>query len=199
MPSLAFSRRNTARVQIGRNRGQRLGARCARGVDVIFDGGGVGDGLAVMPGGDTRAIQSQLDATGLCGCEGGLGPLRNHLAFVLGEGGHDVQNQPAGMGHIDGHKIRRALHQVGDEGDVAGETIQFGDQQGRLVPAARLQGERELRSVVLGAGLDLDELGDDLSPGALAKGDATGCSARGEELIDRFALRVEAKAAQVRG
>jgi hypothetical protein len=35
--------------------------------------------------------------------------------------------------------------------------------------------------------------------GALAKGDATGCSARGEELIDRFALRVEAKAAQVRG
>jgi hypothetical protein len=33
----------------------------------------------------------------------------------------------------------------------------------------------------------------------LAKGDATGGSARGEELIDRFALRVEAKAAQVRG
>ena len=155
MPELAFARRHAVFVQIGRNRRQRLCTRRAGGTDVRLDGGGIGDGFAVMPGGDARAVQPQLDATGLCGGEGCFGPLRDHLAFVFGERGHHMQHEPAGMGHIDGDKVRRALHQVGDEGDVAGETVELGDQQGRLVPAARLQGERELRAVVFAAGLDL--------------------------------------------
>jgi hypothetical protein len=44
-------------VQIGRNRRQRLSTGLARGADMLLDGGGVGEGLGVIGGSETRAVK----------------------------------------------------------------------------------------------------------------------------------------------
>ena len=77
---LAFTGGDSVIVQIRSNRRQRLRSGCASRVDVIFNCGGIGDGFAVMPGGDACVVQSQLDATGLCGCEGSPGAIPDQIA-----------------------------------------------------------------------------------------------------------------------
>jgi hypothetical protein len=42
---------------------------------------------------------------------------------VLGDGGQNVDGQPVGLGHIASDEVRAALHQVGDESDVAGQPV----------------------------------------------------------------------------
>ena len=111
-----------------------------------------------------------------------LGPLRNHLALVLGDGRQDVNGQPVGLGHVAGHEIDAALHQVCDEGHVAGQTVQTGDQKHGTALAALFQGGEELRPVrVPASALDLGEFGGQLTAVDLAG--------------DSLALRVEAEAA----
>jgi hypothetical protein len=36
---------------------------------VLLDGGGIGDSLAMMLGGDACTVEAELDATSFCGCE----------------------------------------------------------------------------------------------------------------------------------
>ncbi len=93
-------------VQIGGDGGEGLRAGGAGGFDVAGDGAGIGDGLAVMLGGDARAVEAELDAPGLGGGEGCPGALGDHLALVLGEGGHDVQDQARGVQHTTTRKAR---------------------------------------------------------------------------------------------
>jgi hypothetical protein len=83
-----------------------------------------------------------------------------------------MQHQPAGVGVVGGNELDIAFHEGADEGDVTAETVELGDQQDRAVPAADIEGERELGAVVFGAALDLGELGQD------------GRAASGEELLD---------------
>src|ERR1700712_1112346 len=42
-------------------------------------------------------------------------------------GGQDVDHEPIRLRHIDRHKFNARLHEVRDEGDVAGEAIKLGD------------------------------------------------------------------------
>jgi len=58
MPELAFARGDGVIVQIGGNRRQCLVPRRAGGADVLLDGGGIGDGIAVMLGGDACTIKN---------------------------------------------------------------------------------------------------------------------------------------------
>jgi hypothetical protein len=108
-------------------------------------------------GGQVAPIATQLHATGLRGREGVLGPLRDHLPLVLGDGGKDVDREPVGLGEVDGGELDAALHQVRDERHVAGQPIQFRDDQGRTVEAAEAEGLGELRAVVALAALDLHD------------------------------------------
>jgi hypothetical protein len=77
---------------------------------------------------------------------------------VLGHRRHDVDGEPVGLREVDRHELGSALHQRGDEVDVAGEPIELGDHQHRLVQAAQAQRLGELGPVVALAALDL---GDD--------------------------------------
>jgi len=169
------------RIQVCRNRRQRFSARCAGGVDMLRHGLGPCDSFGMIGGGETSTVDAEPDTTGLCGCEGGFGPLRNHLPFMLGERSQHVQHQLAGVRVVGGDELDIAFHQGADERDVAAETVQLGNDQDRFVTPACLQGERELRSVVFAAALDLDELGDD------------GCASAADELTDRFALRFQSQ------
>ena len=98
-----------------------------------------------------------------------LGPLRYHLPFVLGDGRQDVNGQPVGLGHVTGDEIDAALHQVGDEGHVAGQPIQAGDQQNGAALTALVERSEELRPVRVSAStLDLGKLGGQLAAVHLA-------------------------------
>ena len=112
-----------------------------------------------------------------------LGPLRDHLPLVLGHSGKDVNGQPVGLGHIAGNEVGPALHQIGDEGHVAGEPVKAGDQQGRAALAALIERGQELRPVrVPPSALDLGELSHELAAVDLAG--------------DGLTLRVKAEAAR---
>lgn len=198
MPEFAFAGRDAVGVEVCGDSGEGFCTGRAGGAHMFFDGRGPRDGLGMIGGGEHRTVAAEFDAAGFGGGEGGFGALRDHLAFVFCEGGHDVQDQARGVGHIDGDKICGAFHEIGDEGDVAGQAVELGDEQGGFVLAAGVEGKRELGTVVFGAALDLDELGED---GALRLrrgfGGQAGCSmtvlAHAEELIDGIALCIQSQ------
>ncbi len=83
---------------------------------------------------------------------------------MLGDGGEHVHREPVYAGHVGGDEVHAPFHQVGDEGDAAGEPVELGDQQRRApLPA---QGERcgEAGAVGLAPALDVLERGNDLGP-----------------------------------
>ena len=86
----------------------------------------------------TRAACFRLGERGLCA-------LRNHLALMLGDGREDVNGQSVRGRHIDGHEVDAAFHQIRDEGDVAGQPVEPGDNQRGAVLAALVERGLELR------------------------------------------------------
>ena len=101
--------------------------------------------------------------------------------LVLGHGRQDVDRQPVGLREVAGDELDPALHQVRDEGDVAGQPVELGDQQRRLLQPAGGEGRGELGPVVAPAALDLDELGHE--PRRVA-----------DMVEDRLPLRLQAEA-----
>ena len=87
------------------------------------------------------------------------------LSSRRGDGNQDVHRQPIGLRKIDRDEVGAALHQVRDEGDVAGQPIHLGDHELRGVKPAHAQGFLELWPVVALPALDLHELGDE-GPGS---------------------------------
>lgn len=77
------------------------------------------------------AIRSQPDTSLLRRRQCRLGPLRYELAFMLGEGGQDMDHETIGVGCIDSDELDAALHQGGHKGDIPGKAIQFGNDQDR--------------------------------------------------------------------
>ncbi len=59
---------------------------------------------------------------------------------MLGNGGQNVDGQPVGLGHIASDEVRAALHQVGNESDVAGQPVKTSNQQGSAALPALLKG-----------------------------------------------------------
>ena len=100
---------------------------------------------------------------------------------MLGHGRQDVDGQPVGLGHIASDKVRAALHQVGDESNVAGQPVKAGNQQGSATLPTLFEGGEELRPVRMPASaLDLGELGHERAAVHLAG--------------NGLALRIEAEA-----
>ncbi len=104
------------------------------------------------------AAAAELRSPRFCGCEGCLGPLRDGLGLLLSNGGQDVDHEPIRLGHIDSHKLNAGLHEVRDEGDVAGETVQLGDHQRSAMLAAELEGGSEGRPIIALAAFNLQDL-----------------------------------------
>jgi hypothetical protein len=49
---------------------------------------------------------------------------------LLSDGRKDVDCEPVRLGEVDGDKLDVGIHERGDEIDVAGEPVQFGDDEG---------------------------------------------------------------------
>ena len=102
----------------------------------------------------------------LAGGERGLRPLGDQPPLLLGERGIEVQHEGIGIGAKLGDDERHALrHQPGDEGDIAGEPVELGDDDGALADSGRGQRGGELRApierIAALAGLDLGELAEE--------------------------------------
>ncbi|MFZ1430886.1 MAG: hypothetical protein WAS21_29490 [Geminicoccaceae bacterium] len=117
--------------------------------------------------------------------QGGAGTLGNHLALVLGDGGEDVQGKPVGGRHVHGDELDPALHEARDEGDIAGQPVELGDDQRGPLPLAGGDRGMKFGPVVLPGALDLGEFGEDVA-------------ATGGEIRDGPALGLQTEAACAR-
>ena len=89
----------------------------------------------------------------------GFGPSADQLGFSLGNGGHDVDGQVIGFGHVDGDEPYAGFHEGSDDGDVAGEAVELGDQKHAADSFRLFQSGFELRTSTLPSpSLDFSEL-----------------------------------------
>jgi len=111
--------------------------------------------------------------------------LANHPALLLRQSGVEVEHEGVGVGPELGDDEGDALrHEAGDEGHVAGEPIELGDQHRAIGAPCRGQGGGKLRSPVECirslAGFHLDELAQQRDPlpfGEAGNGGALGLDA----------------------
>jgi hypothetical protein len=106
----------------------------------------------------SRMIGRTLAANASASRQRGAGALRNRLALVLGDCRQDVDGQLVGMRLIDRDKLDLAVHQRGDERNVAREAVKLGDDQLGLVPAAGGDRPLQLGPLCALAALDLGKL-----------------------------------------
>ena len=105
-------------------------------------------------------------ASRLRGLESILGSSRDHPALLLGKSRVEVQHERVGVrAQLRGDERHPGGHQAGDEGDVAREPIELGDDDGATRLLRGGQSRRKLRPALQRIGalarLDLDELARD--------------------------------------
>ena len=110
---------------------------------------GLATGFVGRLAGCGEAGAAKLDAAALGGGQGGLGALADRCPLVLGDGGEDVDGEPVGVRVVGGDELDVAVHQGGDEGEIAGQAVEFGNDQLGLVLPARGQGLLELPKCAL--------------------------------------------------
>ena len=184
MPPASGGGRDTAVVEVGGDGPQAHSLRL-QALDQRRDGrAGLRHALKARGrgGGDIRGWIAKLHPARLGLGQGGAGALGNHLALVLRHSGEDVQGQPVGARHVHGDEFNTAFHEIGDEGDVAGQPVELGDDQRGALPLTGGNGRVEFGPVGFPPTLDLGELGEDVT-------------APGRKVGNDAALGVEAKAA----
>src|SRR5207302_543081 len=90
--------------------------------------------------------------------KGSTGPLRNHPGFVFSHRCKDMNGKAVRLREIDGLEFDPGVHEVRNEGDVTGQPIELGNDQGGFMNAASRQSFGELRSIATTAAFDLREL-----------------------------------------
>src|SRR5205807_1715266 len=89
-------------------------------------------------------------------------PDAYHFAFVLRDGGQNVDGQTGRVRHIHRDEVGGRLHQARDEMYVSGETVQFGNNERGSGSLALRDRGGQLRAVAVAlARFDLGELGLD--------------------------------------
>jgi hypothetical protein len=79
---------------------------------------------------------------------------------MLSDGRQQVERQAVCMWQVAGDELNTAVHQVGDESDIAGKPIELGYDESRAVEPACRERSCELGPSVFAAGLNLNELTD---------------------------------------
>ena len=110
---------------------------------------------------------AQLYPARLCACQSVPRARGDHRAFLLCERSEEMQDERVHVGAKFGDDELHALcHQAGDEVNVAAEAIQLGNCYWATAAPSFAEGFCKLRPAVQSvrslAGLDLDELADDL-------------------------------------
>lgn len=92
--------------------------------------------------------------------------IRDHARLVLSHRRHDMQKEAVGLRHVCRCDLDTRFEQVGDEGDIARETVQLRDEEDRAGSLCLDKSTGKLGTVILLAALDFDELcGDGPFPG----------------------------------
>jgi hypothetical protein len=157
------------------------------GARVAGEGVGVGadravEGGAALPrpaerGGAVRVAEAR--AAGLCGRQRLAGAARDGVAFGLGHQRHDADGQRVGVGHVGGNEVYTRIAQREQEGGIAGETVELGDDQRGPGQPREVEGFREFGAVGAAAALDLGEARENPGARAAAKASiAARCAAR---------------------
>jgi hypothetical protein len=120
-------------------------------------------------------IESPLTGQGI------LGPSGNHLSLMLRYRRQDMDGKAVGLGEVHGGELDAGLHEVEDEGHIAGQAIQLRDDEDSAMEAAQAQGLSQARAVIILAALDFHHLCHELPVPAV------------EVRADGFLLRLEAK------
>jgi hypothetical protein len=81
---------------------------------------------------------------------------------MLGNGSQDMDGETVRFGHVHGHKIHAAFHEVGDEGAVTRQAVEARNPQRRLLLPAHGKGLGKLRTSGRKTALDLGEGGDNV-------------------------------------
>jgi len=79
---------------------------------------------------------------------------------MFGDGRHDVDRETVRLREIHCFKFDFRLHQVGNEGHVAGQTVQLGNNKFGALKATRLQGFCQLWPIGALSALNLGVLSD---------------------------------------
>ena len=130
---------------------------------------------------------AEAHAARLSGLQGGPGAIRDQPALLLGDGGVDVQHERIGVRpELRDDERHTPGHQASDEGDVAAQPVELGDDHRAAVALCLLDRRSQLRpaldGVVTLAGLGLGEGRSDTVTLELA------------EAGDRLLLSLEAEA-----
>ena len=81
---------------------------------------------------------------------------------MLGDGGENVDRQAISLREIDRDEIDAKIDQRRNEGDIARQSVQLGDDQSCTMKTAKAQRFSELGTVVALAGFDLHDLGGEV-------------------------------------
>ena len=106
---------------------------------------------------------------------------RDRLAFGLRHQRHDADGQIIGLGQIDGEEPHAAVAQGQQEGRIAREPVELGDDQDGAGDTGQVQRLGEFRPIRVAPAFHLCKPGDHLG------------AARGSKCIDALALRFEAE------
>jgi hypothetical protein len=71
-----------------------------------------------------------------------------------------MDGKPIGLRKIDGFKFDARLQEIGDEGDISGEPVQFGNDQGGPMETAGGKCLRKLRTIIFTSAFDFGVFGD---------------------------------------
>ena len=105
---------------------------------------------------------AQLHPTRLGGRQRLPGAPGDGLPLLLCDEGHDADCQVVGLGHVDREEADAAVAQGEQEGGIAGEAVELGDDRGGTGEPGEVEGLVKLGPVVALAAFDLGEAGDDL-------------------------------------
>ncbi len=125
----------------------------------------------------------QLHPARLCYSEGLLRPPRDRLALSLGGQRHDPDGQVIRLGHVDSHEPHPAVPEGQQEGGIAAQPVQLGNDQRRAGDLRQVQRLQEFRPVGLPPAFHLGEPRQDVG--------TAGCG----KVLDHLALCFKAKPA----
>ena len=109
--------------------GDRRALTLRYGAQIVQDRKGMVIGLPAVLGGAELAGCAEDAATGASGLQAFLSAEADHFPFVFCEGGEHVDHQPVRMGVVASDEIHAAFHHAGDEMDIPGQSVEFGDDE----------------------------------------------------------------------
>lgn len=130
-------------------------------VDDRSQGGGEGVRARLVLGRPENPRHAKPYPSRLGSLEGRPGTFADNLPLVFRKGREDVNHELVGVWVVARHELDAALHDAGDEVDIAGEPVELRDDERRADPPARRECLEKLGAVFSLPALHFGELGRD--------------------------------------